>query len=164
MIIVLALFAFYEYIYYIPDSSSHKPSITKIESSTTHNTMSTNKPIVKTHSTVTHSKSSPTTAFKNHWSRVQVEGSGTVSHIFRDDTKGSRHQKFILKLSSSQTLLVAHNIDLAPRLNGISKGDTVQFYGQYEWNPKGGVLHWTHHDPKGRHKSGWLNYNGRTYQ
>jgi len=163
MIIFLALFAFYEYIYYIPNSSSYKSTVTNIESSTTYSTP-TDKQIAQTHPKVTHSKSSPTTAFKNHWSRVQVQGSGTVSHIFRDDTTGSRHQKFILKLPSSQTLLVAHNIDLAPRLNGISKGDTVQFYGQYEWNPKGGVLHWTHHDPKGRHKNGWLKYNGQTYQ
>jgi hypothetical protein len=103
-------------------------------------------------------------AFENHQSDVQVKGSGVVIRILSDDNKGSRHQKFILKLSSGQTILIAHNIDLAPRINSISKGDQVQFYGEYEWNKKGGVVHWTHHDPKGHHTGGWLKHNGSTYQ
>jgi hypothetical protein len=103
-------------------------------------------------------------AYENHQSDLQVKGSGIVIRILNDDNKGSRHQKFILKLSSGQTVLIAHNIDLAPRINSISKGDQVQFYGEYEWNKKGGVVHWTHHDPKGRHVGGWLKHNGTTYQ
>ena len=103
-------------------------------------------------------------AYENHQSDVQVKGSGIVIRILKDDNKGSRHQKFILKLSSGQTVLIAHNIDLAPRINSISKGDQVQFYGEYEWNKKGGVVHWTHHDPKGRHVGGWLKHKGSTYQ
>ena len=103
-------------------------------------------------------------AYENHQSNVQVKGSGTVIRILKDDNKGSRHQKFILKLSSGQTILIAHNIDLAPRINSISKGDVVQFYGEYEWNNKGGVVHWTHRDPNGRHVGGWLKHNGNTYQ
>lgn len=103
-------------------------------------------------------------AFKNHKSNVQVKGSGTVSRLLKDDNKGSRHQKFILKLSSGQTILIAHNIDLAPRINSISNGDIVQFYGEYEWNNKGGVVHWTHRDPKGHHIGGWLKHNGKIYQ
>lgn len=103
-------------------------------------------------------------AYKNRQSNVQVNGSGTVIKLLRDDNKGSRHQKFILRLSSGQTLLIAHNIDLAPRINSISNGDQVQFNGEYEWNNKGGVVHWTHHDPNGHHVGGWLKHNGRTYQ
>lgn len=105
-----------------------------------------------------------TSAFENRKSDVQVSGSGVVIRILSDDTNGSRHQKFILKLSSGQTLLISHNIDLAPRINSLRKGDTVNFYGEYEWNSKGGVVHWTHHDPKGHHIDGWLKHNGSTYQ
>ncbi|GAA67859.1 hypothetical protein P20429_1978 [Pseudoalteromonas sp. BSi20429] len=76
-------------------------------------------------------------AYKNHQSNVQVQDSGIVIRILNDDNQGSRHQKFILKLSTGITILIAHNIDLAPRINLISKGDTVQFYGEYEWNKKG---------------------------
>lgn len=103
-------------------------------------------------------------AYDNQQSDLQVKGSGTVIRILKDDNKGARHQKFILKLSWGQTILVAHNIDLAPRINAMSKGDKIQFYGEYEWNNKGGVVHWTHHDPKGFHIGGWLKHNGSTYQ
>lgn len=94
----------------------------------------------------------------------QVQGIGIVSHILADDNDGSRHQRFILRLKSGQTLLVAHNIDLAPRVDNLRKGDVVQFHGEYEWNAKGGLVHWTHHDPAGRHVAGWLKHNGRVFQ
>ena len=68
-------------------------------------------------------------AFDGRQSNVQIRGSGVVSKTLPDDNKGSRHQRFILKLSSGQTLLVAHNIDLAPRIPQLKKGDTVAFYG-----------------------------------
>ena len=105
-----------------------------------------------------------TNAYENRKSNVQVGGSGVVILNLADDTIGSRHQKFILKIPSGQTILISHNIDLAPRINSLSKGDTVNFYGEYEWNSKGGVVHWTHHDPSGRHVGGWLKHNGSTYQ
>ncbi|OIN04846.1 hypothetical protein BFR47_05800 [Oceanisphaera psychrotolerans] len=103
-------------------------------------------------------------AYQNRQSDVQVEGRGRVSRLLADDNKGSRHQRFLLALPSGQTLLIAHNIDLAPRIDGLKVGDTVAFYGEYEWNDKGGVVHWTHHDPRGRHPGGWLKHNGRLYQ
>jgi hypothetical protein len=105
-----------------------------------------------------------TDAFANRESDLQVGGRGTVVRLLPDDTTGRRHQKFILELASGQTLLVAHNIDLAPRIDGLRTGDTVAFYGEYEWNARGGVIHWTHHDPAGRHADGWLRHEGVTYQ
>ena len=87
-----------------------------------------------------------------------------VIKILPDDLKGSRHQRFILRHSSGQTILIAHNIDLAPRIDGLRTGDTVAFFGEYEWNPTGGVIHWTHRDPDGSHVGGWLKHRGKTYQ
>lgn len=103
-------------------------------------------------------------AYRNQISNLQVEGTGTVEKILADDTKGSRHQRFILRTSENQTVLIAHNIDLAPRIQGIRKGDRLEFFGEYEWNNKGGVVHWTHRDPAGNHIDGWLKHNGRLYQ
>lgn len=103
-------------------------------------------------------------AFANRQSNVQVKGEGTVTKILADDLEGSRHQRFIVRLASGQTLLVSHNIDLAPRVANLGVGDSVAFFGEFEWNPKGGVVHWTHHDPKGRHVGGWIKHRGRTYQ
>ena len=84
--------------------------------------------------------------------------------LLSDDNEGSRHQRFILELGNGQTLLVAHNIDLAPRIDRLQKGDTVEFFGEYEYTDKGGVIHWTHHDPQKRHVDGWLKHQGSTYQ
>jgi len=103
-------------------------------------------------------------AFTHRASNVQVEGRGTVVKVLRDDGNGSRHQRFIVRLDSGRTLLVAHNIDLAPRIETLRAGDPVAFYGEYEWNPKGGVIHWTHHDPQGRHPAGWIKHDGQIYQ
>lgn len=103
-------------------------------------------------------------AYRAQRSDLQVRGSGTVEKVLRDDLDGSRHQRFLLRLDNGQTLLIAHNIDLAPRIDSLRRGDRVDFYGEYEWNNRGGVIHWTHHDPAGRHPDGWLRHDGRTYQ
>ncbi|MDJ1182044.1 DUF3465 domain-containing protein [Roseofilum casamattae] len=103
-------------------------------------------------------------AFADRQSDVQVRAVGQVIRLLADDLKGSKHQRFIVKLSSRQTVLIAHNIDLAPRVNGLSVGDRIEFYGEYEWTAKGGVIHWTHHDPAGRHVGGWIRHNERVYQ
>ncbi|HFG2027649.1 TPA: DUF3465 domain-containing protein [Vibrio cholerae] len=103
-------------------------------------------------------------AYQSQQSDLQVQGLGQVVKVLPDDNDGSRHQKFILKLNSGQTLLVAHNIDLAPRIPNLKVGDSVEFYGEYEWNKKGGVLHWTHKDPQNRHARGWLKHNDQVYE
>ena len=94
----------------------------------------------------------------------QVRGSGVVTRTLADDNEGSRHQRFILQLGSGRTVLVAHNIDLAPRVNTLSPGDSVSFNGVYEPNNRGGVIHWTHRDPQGQHIDGWLVHRGKRYQ
>jgi len=103
-------------------------------------------------------------AFASRASNIQVQGEGTVVRVLPDDLDGSRHQRFIVKLASGQTLLFAHNIDIAPRVDRLEAGDSVRFSGEYVWNAKGGVIHWTHHDPGGRHVSGWVIHNGKTYK
>lgn len=103
-------------------------------------------------------------AYQTRQSNLQVSGSGVVVKLLQDDLNGSRHQRFILRLSSGITILIAHNIDLAPRIPSLREGDSVRFYGEYEWNDKGGVVHWTHIDPQGRHTAGWLEYNNKRYQ
>ena len=103
-------------------------------------------------------------AFEEHQSNVQVEGEGTVLRILPDDAIGSPHQKFIVQIPSGPTVLIEHNIDLAPRIDELKVGDAISFSGEYVWNEKGGLIHWTHHDPTGKHQAGWIKYAGRTYQ
>jgi len=103
-------------------------------------------------------------AFKDKKRNVQVEGEGVVERILADDLVDGKHQRFIVRLGTGQTLLISHNIDLAPRVAGLQEGDRIAFYGEYIWNSQGGIVHWTHHDPQGRHVAGWLKYKGQTYQ
>jgi hypothetical protein len=103
-------------------------------------------------------------AFASRTSDVQVQGEGTVIRLLPDDLDGSRHQRFIVQLASGQTVLVSHNIDIAPRVDPLAVGDSVRFNGEYVWNEKGGVIHWTHHDPQSRHVAGWIAHNGRTFK
>lgn len=103
-------------------------------------------------------------AYADQRSDVQVTGSGRVTRVLGDDSLGDRHQRFILELPSGHTVLISHNIDLAPRIEPLAVGDAVEFHGVYEWNDKGGVVHWTHHDPQGQHEPGWLKHHGRSYE
>ncbi|PNK61904.1 DUF3465 domain-containing protein [Psychrobacter sp. FDAARGOS_221] len=106
-------------------------------------------------------------SYKAQTSGVQVKGCGQVKVLLDDDNEGSRHQRFIVELEGvepSHTVLIAHNIDLAPRINALQKGDDVVFYGQYEYNSRGGVVHWTHHDPAARHQDGWIEHKGQRFE
>ena len=103
-------------------------------------------------------------AYTAHRSGVQVHGTGIVAKVLKDDEEGLRHQRFILHMDSGQSVLFAHNIDLASRVPDLYAGERVEFEGEYEWNEKGGVVHWTHRDPSGRHPAGWLKVAGTLYR
>ena len=103
-------------------------------------------------------------AIKDQRSDVQVLARGTIVKVLPDDTKGSQHQRLLVKLPTGEVILIAHNIDLAPRIDGPQEGKELEFYGEFEWNKKGGVVHWTHHDPRGKHPHGWLKYEGKKYE
>lgn len=103
-------------------------------------------------------------AFRNQQSDLIVVEEGRVIKVLSDDTKGSQHQRFLVKLQSGLTVLIAHNIDLAPRVSYLKSGDFIRFKGEYEWNEKGGVVHWTHHDPAKRHAGGWIELDGKRYE
>lgn len=103
-------------------------------------------------------------AFEQHLSNIPVEGEGVVSRVLADDNDGDRHQRFIVELPSGQTVLILHNLDLTRRIAGLSEGDKVSFSGEYIWNEKGGKIHWTHRDPRQRHRAGWIRHNGVLYQ
>ena len=106
--------------------------------------------------------SSVDAAYQAHRSGVEVDALGVVVRRLKDDTEGARHERFILRVGTV-TVLVAHNIDLAPSVP-VSPGDTLQIRGEYEWNQLGGVIHWTHRDPEGRNPAGWIRLRGTLYQ
>ncbi|MEM7479856.1 MAG: DUF3465 domain-containing protein [Acidobacteriota bacterium] len=94
-------------------------------------------------------------AFASRESGVWVEAAGLIVRHLPDDNDGSRHQRFIVEVRPGHTVLLSHNIDLEPPLDA-GVGDSLVFRGRYEWNDRGGVIHWTHPDPQGRHGGGWV--------
>ena len=92
-----------------------------------------------------------------------IEGTGVVRRLLPDDNDGARHQRVVLDLRNGQTVLLAHNLDLAERIP-LGLGDRVQFRGVYEWNELGGLLHWTHHDPLGIQEGGFVLYRRKRYR
>ena len=100
-------------------------------------------------------------------SGAMVRFDARVIKILGDDLEGDRHQRFLIAVdytpSPIGTVLIAHNIDLAPRVP-IHRGAILRFFGQYEWNDRGGLLHWTHHDPSNWREGGWIEYGGKRYE
>ena len=103
------------------------------------------------------------TVYQQRLSGIAVEVSGRVERLFPDDQEGSHHQRFILRLPAGRTILIAHNIDLAPRVP-VSPDDAITVRGEYEYNEKGGVIHWTHRDPEGKRPGGWIWFHDREYR
>jgi hypothetical protein len=101
-------------------------------------------------------------AARAHQSHVEVEARGRVTRLLPDDTEGARHQRFLVRIADGLTILVAYNRDLASPIP-LQLGDSVALRGEYIWNERGGMIHWTHHDPAQRHEPGWIEYHGRRY-
>jgi hypothetical protein len=97
-------------------------------------------------------------AFDHRVSGIVLTVPGRVTRILAEDSRPPRHQRFIIRTARGQTLLVAHNVDLARRAP-VRLGDDVTVRGKYEWNDQGGVLHDTHFQPRG--PSGWIRVAGR---
>jgi hypothetical protein len=101
-------------------------------------------------------------AIRTKRSGVLVEATGAVTKTLPDDNEGARHQRFLVR-AGNDTVLIAHNLDLAPRIP-LKEGDVVRFKGEFEWNDRGGVVHWTHHDPGRRRPGGWVEVRGKRYE
>ncbi len=93
-------------------------------------------------------------------------GQGTVvAMLGTSNGPSGEHDGFLLKLDRHCDLLlrIAVNTDITgpvplhSRRNGEVKGE-------YETDATGGVIHWTHHDPRGRHVAGYIVADGKTYR
>lgn len=122
---------------------------------TTTNTSQASSTPAKTLAQLRAAANDPNTKF---WANIQ----GTVIKNLKDDQEGDRHQKFLVEVAQDLTLLVSHNIDVAERVP-VREGDLINIQGEYVWNNRGGVIHWTHHDPKGRKAGGWIELKGKRY-
>jgi hypothetical protein len=105
-------------------------------------------------------------AFNGSRSHVEVVARGKVSRTFGTRMgRSSPHQGFLVDLDSacSLTVQVESNTDFTGSFP-LHDGDSVTVKGEYEFYPGGGVIHWTHHDPRGRHPGGFVETGGRIYE
>jgi hypothetical protein len=145
-------------IYWLSNYPSHDPSAHGPSSATAQ------PPASQSSTNTSSSGGSVADAYTRRLENVRVEDQGTVVKMLADDTQGSQHQRFLVRVNSGTTILIAHNIDLAPRVANLHAGDRIRFAGEYVWNEKGGVVHWTHRDPGGHHTAGWIELNGQRYR
>ncbi len=98
-------------------------------------------------------------------STVEVTAEGVVTSVLTDDSGPSgTHQRFIISLAgATQTVLVDNNVTIGQRAP-VSPGDAVIVHGEYVWNDRGGLIHFTHHDPAPSHEGGWIELKGLRYQ
>ena len=104
-------------------------------------------------------------AFERHADAVQVTANGAIDRVLADqDGPSGPHQRFIVRLPDvGMTLLVEHNLSLAPRVP-VVLGEPVVVHGEYIWNSQGGLVHFTHDDADRSHEGGYIVYGGRRYE
>lgn len=96
----------------------------------------------------------------------EVLAQGNVAAILgtREGPSGE-HEGFLLQLTGDCDLVVRveTNVDLTGPVP-LRAGEAAIVKGQYEYTVMGGVIHWTHHDPAGRHVAGYVQAGGKVYQ
>lgn len=92
-----------------------------------------------------------------------VEGGNmVVVKVLPDDDNGLKHQKWVVRLSSGQTMQAVYNSDMCPRVP-VRVGDVVAMGGMFLWTNSGALLHWLHHDPRENRPDGYVYLNGQYY-
>ncbi len=75
----------------------------------------------------------------------------------------ARHEAFDARTDAGVAVEIVDNVDLAPPVP-VLLGDRIAVRGELVEDRTGApVVHWTHHDPAGRHTDGWIDFNGRRY-
>lgn len=105
-------------------------------------------------------------AYQSQRSRVEVVAQGKITRLLgtRDGRSGS-HEGFLVRLDSGCNLVV--KVETNVTLTGpvpLTLGEPVVVKGEYEYYSLGGVIHWTHRDPRGYHEGGYVQADGATYQ
>jgi hypothetical protein len=107
-------------------------------------------------------------AWLAHHSGVEVTATGSVARMLGTRTGPSgTHEGFLLHLRGAAgrglTVRVEDNTDLTGPVP-LSEGESVEVRGEYVYDPRGGLIHYTHLDPRGRHAAGHILANGKVYQ
>jgi hypothetical protein len=84
-------------------------------------------------------------------------------HFFYGSRTHAEHESFDVRSADGIALRVVDNVVLAPPV-AVCPGDRITVQGELVPGARGGpIVHWTHHDPSGRHADGFIDWNGRRY-
>lgn len=99
-------------------------------------------------------------------SGVEVVADGAVTRVLGvAPGRVSPHEGFLLRLASgcNLTVRVEANTDFTGPIP-LTRGQHATVKGEYEYYPLGGVIHWTHRDPRSRHEGGYIETGGNLYE
>jgi Protein of unknown function (DUF3465) len=106
-------------------------------------------------------------AWRAQRSQVEVTASGSVARLLglRRGPSGL-HEGFLMHLRGDAghglTVRVEDNVDITGEIP-LAEGDAVEVRGEYVYDSRGGVIHYTHHDPRGRHPAGYVRVGEKTF-
>jgi hypothetical protein len=96
---------------------------------------------------------------------AQVDCQAVVAsapHFFQGSRSHRTHEAFYARTGCGPVEVV-DNVDIAPPCP-VRTGDRIEICGEMVHDRgRPPVIHWTHHDPSGRHAGGFIRLNGRTY-
>jgi hypothetical protein len=106
-------------------------------------------------------------AWRRQLSHVEVTASGSVARVLGTSSGPSGvHESFLVHLRGAGghglTVRVEDNVDLTGPIP-LAAGDDVEVRGEYIYDSSGGLIHYTHNDPRGRHPGGYVRAEGRTF-
>lgn len=103
------------------------------------------------------------TAIQNKKNAYFVEAANlSVTQLLPDDTQGLPHQKWVATLSNGLKIQIVYNLNMGLKVP-IKVGDKFAVGGQFIWTDQGGLVHWTHEDPKQVRPDGYVMYNNVIY-
>ncbi|HKU66294.1 MAG TPA: DUF3465 domain-containing protein [Candidatus Baltobacteraceae bacterium] len=86
----------------------------------------------------------------------------TAPHFFYGSNTHAMHEAFDAQTAAGRVEIV-DNVRIAPRVP-VQPGDRIEVRGEMVHDPgRLPVVHWTHHDPDGRHQDGFIRCRGQVY-
>lgn len=92
--------------------------------------------------------------------RVYIPDARVTRVLGERRSRSGMHEGFVIRVAD-RSFKVEDNAGITGAIP-LQRGDVVSLLGQLECDDD--VIHWTHHDPSGRHPSGYIKVSGKLYE
>ena len=103
-------------------------------------------------------------ASQSSGNEVLVSGH-VVALLGTRESRSGKHEGYLVKLNKNCDLLL--KVETNTSITGpipFTHDEPIVLKGVYVYDPLGGLIHWTHHDPSGRHMNGYVIAGGKSYR